>query len=83
MNTKVKSDSIEDRKKLVEELIIKRYSFDSKSQIMLDNIFTYAIGNAFMVGYENTKEFLLFMFDGIVSEADTLKIMHDLFGNIQ
>ena len=50
---------------------------------MLDNIFTYAIGNAFMVGYENTKEFLLFMLDGIVSEADTLKIMHDLFDNIQ
>ena len=36
-----------------------------------------------MVGYEDTKEFLLFMLDGVLNEADILAIMHDLFDGIQ
>ena len=70
---------IEHKKQEIEFDLIKRYSLDTNSSRLLDNVLTYAIGNAFMVGYEDTKEFLLFMLDGVVDERDTLDIMHNLF----
>jgi hypothetical protein len=70
---------IEHKKQEIEFDLIKRYSLDTNSSRLLDNVLTYAIGNAFMVGYEDTKEFLLFMLDGVVDERDTLDIMHHLF----
>lgn len=79
----IKSESIEEKNVRLERWISKKYSLDEKTKIILDNILTYAIGNAFMVGYEDTKEFLLFMLDGVVEKADTLTIMKDLFGGIQ
>lgn len=70
---------IEDRKQAIEFDLKRKYCLDMNAARMLDNVLTYAIGNAFMVGYEDTKEFLLFMFEGVVDERDTLDIMHNLF----
>lgn len=70
---------IEDRKQAIEFDLKRKYCLDMNAERMLDNVLTYAIGNAFMVGYEDTKEFLLFMLEGVVDERDTLDIMHNLF----
>ena len=83
MSESIKNGTIEEKKIRLERWISQKYSLDEKATIIFDNIITYAVGNAFMVGYEDTKEFLLFMLDGVVEEADTLTIMKELFGGIQ
>ena len=74
---------LEDKKQQIEINIKNKYNLDENASKILDNILTYAIGNAFMVRYEDTKEFLLFMLDGVVEEKGTLDIMHTLFGGIE
>ena len=75
--------NFDDRKKHIENELIEKCKCDEKTITLIDNIMTYAIGNVFMVGYEDTKEFLLCMLDGVLNEADILAIMHDLFDGIQ